>query len=101
MDINTFMGHVLSRNGIGPTSERVIAVVNAKEPQNAQGVKSFLGLVNFSDLATISETLRQLTKKNAKFLWGEREKESFEKLKNCLTDSSTLGHCRLVVEKHS
>ena len=48
MDKITFMGHVLSKNGIGPTSERVKAPLNAKEQQNAQEVKSFLGLVNFS-----------------------------------------------------
>ena len=100
MDKITFMGHVLSKNGIGPTSERVKALLNAKEPQNAQEVKSFLGLVNFSaryipNLATISEPLRRLTKKHAKFEWGKEQKESFEKLKNCLTESSTLGHFRL------
>ena len=100
MDKITFMGHVLSKNGIGPTSERVKALLNAKEPQNAQEVKSFLGLVNFSaryipNLATISEPLRRLTKKHVKFEWGKEQKESFEKLKTCLTESSTLGHFRL------
>ena len=63
-------------------------------------MKSFLGLVNFSvryipNLATISEPLRRLTKKHVKFEWGKEQKESFEKLKNCLTESSTLGHFRL------
>ena len=100
MDKITFMGHVLSKNGIGPTSERVKALLNAKEPQNAQEVKSFLGLVNFSaryipNLATISEPLRRLTKKHVKFEWGKEQKESFEKLNTCLTESSTLGHFRL------
>ena len=72
MDKFTFMGHMLSKNGIGPTSDRVKDLVNAAEPKNASEVKSFLGLVNFSaryipNLATISEPLRKLTRKNEQF----------------------------------
>jgi hypothetical protein len=72
MDTITFMGHMLSKNGIGPTSDRVKDLVNAAEPKNASEVKSFLGLVNFSaryipNLATISEPLRKLTRKNEQF----------------------------------
>ena len=64
----TFMGYLLSSKGIGPTESRVEAVVNAKEPQNAGEVRSFLGLVNFSarfipNLSTTTEALRRLTKK--------------------------------------
>ena len=42
------MGYLLSRKGIGPTASLVEAVVQAKEPTNAEEVRSFLGLVNFS-----------------------------------------------------
>ena len=42
-----FMGPVLSERGIGPTDEKVKAVVNAREPESANEVCSFLGLVNF------------------------------------------------------
>jgi hypothetical protein len=64
----TFMGLLLSNRGIGPTEEKVRAVVEAREPQNVTEVKSFLGLVNFSarfipDLATVAEPMRQLTKR--------------------------------------
>ena len=52
------MGLVLSRQGIGPTEEKVKAVNEACEPQSVSEVKSFLGLVNFNarfipDLATV------------------------------------------------
>jgi hypothetical protein len=39
----TFMGLFLSNRGIGPTEEKVRAVVEAREPQNVTEVKSFLG----------------------------------------------------------
>lgn len=32
----------------GPNEERVRAVVEAREPQNASEIQSFLGLVNYS-----------------------------------------------------
>jgi hypothetical protein len=92
------MGHVLSKNGIGPTSERVKDILNASE------VKSFLGLVNFSaryipNLATLSEPLRKLTKKNEPFRWNKEQQDSFQKLKNSLSANDTLGYFRLGAEK--
>ncbi len=45
MDRLNFMGILLTQKGIGPTEERVRAVVEAREPQNASKVRSFLGLV--------------------------------------------------------
>ncbi|XP_062578034.1 uncharacterized protein K02A2.6-like [Saccostrea cucullata] len=100
----TFMGHVLSKNGIGPTSERIKSLLNAKEPTNGSEVKSFLGLVNFSaryipNLATVAEPLRRLTKKNVKFVWSAEQKKSFDTLKSCLSNVKTLGHYRLDAEK--
>ena len=43
----SFMGHVLSEKGIGPTEEKVRAVVETREPESVAEVRSFLGLVNF------------------------------------------------------
>ena len=62
----TFMGHHVSEKGIGPTQAKVEAVLNAREPQSAAEVRSFLGLVNFCTrfipgLATTAEPLRKLT----------------------------------------
>ena len=41
----TLMGYLLSSKEIGPTESRVEAVVRAKEPGNAEEMRSFLGLV--------------------------------------------------------
>ncbi len=59
MDHFTFVGMVLSGNGISCTEEKVRAVVEARESQTASEVRSFLGLVNYCgrfipDLATVS-----------------------------------------------
>lgn len=60
-------------------------------------MRSFLGLVNFCarlipDLAILSEPLRILTRQNVKFFWGQKQKESFRKLKEKLTNEETIGY---------
>ena len=64
----TFMGHVLSSRGVGVAAVKVKTVVEAREPESVSGVRSSLGLVNYSpDLATLSEPLGRLTKKDVEF----------------------------------
>lgn len=42
-----FMGHVLSKNGIGAAQSKIEAVENTRRPTNATEVRSFLGLVTY------------------------------------------------------
>ena len=56
-----------------------------------------MGLVNYSgrfipDLATLSEPLRRLTKKDVEFQWGPEQAEAFQKLKNELARAEILGY---------
>ena len=58
-----FMGMLLSEKGIGPTADRVKAVLEVEEPKSAADVRSFLGLANYSSrfiphFATLSEPIR-------------------------------------------
>lgn len=89
-----FMGLVLSQRGIGPTEEKVKAVTEAREPQNASEVKSFLGLVNFNArfLATVTEPLRRLTKKGEPFIFGPEQHAAFTGLKQRMAQAETLGY---------
>ena len=73
MDKVVFMGILLSKYGIGPTDERVKAVLETTAPNSASEVRSFLGMVGFSarfipDFATIAEPLRQVTRKDTDFV---------------------------------
>lgn len=79
------------------TESKIEAVVNVREPQNAEEVRSFSGLVNFSarfipNLDTIAETLRNLTKKRATFKWGKDHQGAFDTLKDVLANSKTLAY---------
>ena len=68
-----FMGKVLPKCGVGPMEMKVEAVREAREPENASKVRSFLGLVNFNgrsipNLATTAEPLWRLTRKDMTFM---------------------------------
>lgn len=97
MDRLIFMGILLSEKGIGPTEERVRAVSEAREPENASEVRSFLGLVSYSSrfipqFATVSEPLRHLTRKDTPFEFGPEQKQAFEALKEGLAKAGTLAY---------
>ena len=101
----TFMGHVLSSRGVGVATDKVRAVVEAREPESVSEVRSFLGLVNYSgrfipDLATLSEPLRRLTKKDVEFQWGPEQAAAFQKLKNELARAEILGYYDKDAETH-
>jgi len=92
-----FMGHVLSANGIAPEEAKVKAVSLAREPKSASEVCSFLGLVNYCghfipDLATISEPMRKLTRKDAVFKWNKSQRESFRALKHKLYNAPVYAY---------
>ena len=42
-----FIGHILSKNGIGATRSKIKDVENTHQPTNSAEVRSFLGLVNY------------------------------------------------------
>ena len=94
-----FFGLVLSDKGIGPTEDKVKAIVEAREPKDSEEVRSFLGLVNYSgrfipNLSTISEPLRRLTNKYVTFEWGNEQIQSFQELKARLANHVILGYFR-------
>lgn len=60
-------------------------------------VQSFLGLVSFSsrfisDYVTISEPLRELTRKNGPFTFGTKQRAAFEALKSSLANANKLAY---------
>ena len=81
------MGLILNKHGVGPTEEKVKAILETKPPTNVAELRSFLGLVSFSarflpDFATTMEPLRKLTRQGTEWQWGKEENDAFEALKN-------------------
>ena len=91
------MRFVLSKNGIGPTEEKVKAVTQARESESASEVRSFLGLVNYNvrfipNFATITEPLRRLTKNDVPYEFGEEQRNAFNELKAKLSEAKALAY---------
>ena len=92
-----FFGFNISANGLAPDEKKVEAVKNARPPQNAAKVRSFLGLVNYCarfipNFATLAEPLRKLTRSDTEWGWGEIQHDAFDQLREALTSDCVVVH---------
>ncbi|XP_052113917.1 uncharacterized protein LOC110278045 [Arachis duranensis] len=95
LDQVTFLGHVVSKDGIMVDPKKVEAVQKWPRPTTVTEIRSFLGLAGYyrrfiKDFSRISAPLTKLTQKNVKFQWSEACEESFQTLKACLTSAPVL-----------
>ena len=68
-----------------------------KQPENKKELQSFLGLCQYltkftPELASLSEPLRFLIRKNTLFKWTHEHSRSFERIKQTLTREQELAH---------
>eukprot|EP00794_Sanderia_malayensis_P019767 gene19767-biopygen16415 len=92
-----FFGFIFSDKGKQPDPKKISAFVNSEQPKTASEVRSLLGMANYSahfikDFATITEPLRQLTRKDAHFAWTETHQEAYDKLKTTLINSPVMTY---------
>ena len=93
----TFFGMVFSPEGISGDPLKVSAIKNASSPNSVKDVRSFLGMAAYCskfipNFSTLSEPLRKLTVKNAKFCWTKREQNAFENIKSALTSNTVMAY---------
>ena len=91
------MGHVLSSEGLKPDSDKVKAVAKMSKPTCKQEALSLLGFVNFlakflPRLSEIAQPIRELTTKDAKFVWSRQHNEAFEQVKKLVTSYPVLKY---------
>ena len=97
----TFLGHVVSIQGVEVDSKKIEIVMNLLRPLTPTDIQSFLRLSNYyrrfvEGFSTIAALLTSLTKKKAKFEWSEICEKIFQDLKDRLTSAPILT-CRGVV----
>ena len=90
-----YMGHVLSSEGLFPEPEQVDSILNMKPPSNTSEVRSFLGLATYCgklipNFATITESLRRLTRLKANFVWNGEQESAFSKIKTFISKAPVL-----------
>ena len=92
-----YLGHYMDKNGFKPKPENVAAIKQAREPQDAKELKSFLGMVTFylkyiPNAADILSPLHQLTRKDSKWNWTEDCSTAFNLVKRKLISPPVLTH---------
>jgi len=93
----TFLGCILSKDGLKVDPEKVKAILDWPVPSNVKEIQSFIGLCNYyrifiKEFAKIAQPLHKLTRKNDPFLWGFDQQKSFDKLKELFTSAPILGN---------
>ncbi|CAK1598775.1 unnamed protein product [Parnassius mnemosyne] len=91
----TYLGHVISSQGIQTDPEKVAAIVNMRSPSNLKELRSFLQTCSWfrkfiPQFSEIARPLTCLTKKNGKWTWGEEQIQAFATLKDKLTSAPIL-----------
>jgi hypothetical protein len=91
----SFLGHLISGNGIFVDPAKVEAVMNWKQPKSVTKIRSFLGLAGYyrrfiQDFSRIAYPMTQLTKKGVKYEWNQACEASFQLLKEKLTSALVL-----------
>jgi len=89
------LGHVLSKDGIKPMPDKVLAISSWQTPQSVTQLQSLLGLVGYyckfiPDFAEISNILYKLTSPKSVFLWTDKHTEAFNVLKKALCKNPIL-----------
>jgi hypothetical protein len=91
----SFLGHVISKDGVAVDPRKIEVVMNREWPSNVNEIRSFLGLEGYyrrfvEGFSKFSGPLTALTKKNARFIWSGECEECFQELKQRLVSTPVL-----------
>ena len=93
----TYLGHVISKDGVLPDPSKVDAVKKFPTPSNVKELKSFLGLAGYyrrfiKDFAKIAKPLNSLFKDGVEFQWKSEQNQAFSTLKEILISERLLQY---------
>ena len=92
-----FLGHIIDGKGIHIDPEKVKAINNYPQPTNVTELQRLMGMLNqlakfTPNLASVTEPLRALLKKNTQWTWGHQQEEAFKQIKLLLISPPVLAH---------
>ena len=93
----TFLGHVVSKDGIYTDPRKITDLETWPRPQTVPEVRSFLGFCTYyrrfvRHLSDLASPLYNLTEKKRTFLWTEDCERAFLRLKERLTAAPILAY---------
>ncbi|KAH9303500.1 hypothetical protein KI387_043862 [Taxus chinensis] len=89
------LGHIVSKEGLAIDLERVEAIRALPLPSHKKALQSFLGRINFvqrfvPDFAALVKPITEMLRKSMDFKWTAEGKESFEEIKEAISQAPTL-----------
>jgi hypothetical protein len=86
-DTIMFKRYKISLNRINPCVDRAQGVLNLERPKTRKSLQCFLGMINYDrlfirNITEIFEPLCVLLPKNKRFIWSDRQQDSFITIKN-------------------
>jgi len=93
----SYLGHVVSGEGIATDPAKVKSVKEWQTPTSVHDVRCFMGLASYyrkfiPEFSEIVRPLSRLTEKNARFLWGQEQENAFCLLKERLISAPVLAY---------
>jgi hypothetical protein len=91
----SFLGHIVSSNGVQMEPEKVKAIQDWPTPKSVQDIRSFLGLAGYyrkfiQNFSKISSPLTELLKKDVSFEWTTRQGQAMNELKQAIMTAPVL-----------
>ncbi|QRW23572.1 Retrotransposable element Tf2 protein [Rhizoctonia solani] len=92
-----YLGIIVSDKGFSLDKLKIQAIQEWPTPTKVKEVQSFLGFANFlhqfvANFSHMARPLHNLVKKDTLWKWGTREQESFQGLKDAITNAPVLCH---------
>jgi len=93
----TFLGHIISKDGVRADDSKIAAMVNMTEPTDVAELRRYLGIVNYlgrylPHLSSVLRPLNDLLVKETVWTWGPEQAAAFTKVKEMLTTTPTLAY---------
>ncbi|GFU63702.1 retrovirus-related Pol polyprotein from transposon 17.6 [Trichonephila clavipes] len=93
----TYLGHIISAEGVRTDPDKISAVKDWNCPTDVHQLRSFLGLCMYyrkfvKNFSTIARPLHKLTEAKQKFIWTVDCNNAFNKLKDALTSAPILAY---------
>jgi hypothetical protein len=95
-----YLGVILEKGMTRMDPVKIAGIRDWPMPTKVKDIRSFLGFCNFyrpfiRGFAHVARPLNELTRKDAKWIWGERQNKAFEDLKSRVTSEPVLAHPEL------
>jgi len=92
----SFLGHVVSENGIGTDPDKIKAVSEWPTPTCIKDVRAFVGLASYyrrfvKSFSEIAAPLHELQSHGRTFQWSEDAQRAFDAIKDALTSPPILA----------